>query len=144
MTGGQPPFAVQRVVFLALLGGMAAFALVVAMVLQGNGGRGLAETPIEMLDIAAVGIGATNAVLAFVLRAILHGRIAAHPPQQQATARFAATLVPIAVLEGGCMLALTAWMLNGAPFPNALVAGVLFAVAVTITPFRDPDRSDPA
>jgi hypothetical protein len=138
---GAPSFALQRAVFLALLGGMVAYAIVVAVVLQTNGGRGLAATPIELLDTIALAVGATNAVMALVLRAILAGKVAGTPHAGQPGARFAATLVPLAMLEGGCVLALTAWLLNGTMFPNLAVAVVLLLVALVGVPFTDPDAN---
>ena len=44
-----PPFAAQRVVFFALLMGVLVFAAVVAVVIDQNGGQGLAAAPIEAL-----------------------------------------------------------------------------------------------
>jgi hypothetical protein len=139
MSSTAPPFAIQRIVCFALLLGMVAFAVVVALVLQSNEGRGLAETRIEVLDTMAIAVGVASATGALVLRTILNGKAAAAPPAERASARFVATLVPLATLEGGCMLALTAWLLNGTMFPNLAVAGLLLTVAIVVVPFRNPD-----
>jgi hypothetical protein len=142
MNGTAPSFAQQRVVFLALLGGMVAYGVVVALVVQSNEGRGIGGAPIEALDFVTLGLGAVATAAALVLRAMLHGRAGSRPREQRAAARFTATLLPLAILEGGCMLALTAWLLNGTMFPNLAIAMLLLLVAIVVVPLHDPDAGD--
>jgi hypothetical protein len=42
------------------------------------------------------------------------------------------------MLEAGCLMSLTAWLLNGNPVPGLVVAMVLLSLAILIVPMRDP------
>ena len=59
--------------------------------------------------------------------------------------RFIQRLAPIAMIEAGCLLAITAWMLNGQAVPALVVACVLISIAIAMLPLHDPDvaRSQP-
>ena len=48
-------------------------------------------------------------------------------------------LVPLAILEGGCLFATTVWMLTGNAVPSLAVALVMLAIAIALVPFSDPD-----
>jgi hypothetical protein len=134
-----PTFAQQRLVCIVLLIGMSFCAVAVAVALQANAGRGMAHEPLPALDTAAVAVGAALVVGALVLRAGLGGVAARAAPESRPLARFRATLVPIAVLEGGCAFDLTVWLLNGRAVPGLAVAMVLLAIAIVLVPFTDPD-----
>jgi hypothetical protein len=136
---GLLPFARQRLVFLALLAGMVFYALAVWIMLQQNDGKGLAREPIPVLDTVVMVVGAALAVTSFVLRNALQQSAEAAPVPARAGLRFRAVLVPLAMLEGGCLFALTAWMLHGTAMPNLAVALVLLALALYHVPFTDPD-----
>jgi hypothetical protein len=133
------PFFQQRLVFFALLFGMATFAVVVAVVLQTGDGTGLGGEPMPMLDMVSIALGAAMAVAAFVVRGTLQRRAAAATGAARSHARFRATLVPLALLEGGVLFGLTVWLLNGVAVPPLVVALVLFAAAIAIVPLHDPD-----
>jgi hypothetical protein len=133
------PFFQQRLVFFALLFGMAMFAVVVAVVLQTGDGTGLGGEPMPMLDMVSIALGAAMAVAAFVARGTLQRRAAAATGAARSHARFRATLVPLALLEGGVLFCLTVWLLNGVAVPPLVVALVLFAAAIAIVPLHDPD-----
>jgi hypothetical protein len=136
---GAPTFAQQRLIAVALLLGMTFFAVVVAVVLQTNSGKGLAAEPIEVLDTVVLVVGASMAVTAFVLRSLLTAAAERAAPDQRPLQRFRAVLVPLATIEGACLFALTVWMLNGKTVPTLVVAMVLLALAIVMVPFHDPD-----
>ena len=143
MTTPPPPFAMQRVVFVALLLGQSLFAVVVGVLLQTRGGRGLAEPPLPLLDtvVLVTGISLTSASL--VLRRILSRVATSLDGDARAHARFRATLIPLAMLEGGSLFGITAWLLNGNAVPPLAVAIAMLAIAVVMVPFTDPDRGEP-
>jgi hypothetical protein len=134
----QLPFAHQRLVFFGLLFGMVMYAVTVAVILQ-VGGTGLATERIDVLDTIVVAVGGAALAGALTLRSLLRRNVESATGAARSHARFHATLVPIALLEGGVLLALTAWLLNGNPVPNVVVAMVLLAAAIAIVPFADPD-----
>ena len=134
------PFAMQRLVFLALLLGQSAFAVVVGVLLQTRGGKGLAEVPLPTLDTAVVVTGISLTGAALVLRRILSRVAASMEGDARSNARFRATLIPLAMLEGGSLFGITVWMLNGNAVPPLAVAVVMLAFAVVMVPFSDPDR----
>jgi hypothetical protein len=141
MTDERPPlpFAQQRIVFLAILSSVAMFVVAAAVVLQTGDGKGLGGDPIPMLDTVALAAGAAVALAAFALRPALQRAAEAATGAARSHARFRATLIPLALLEGGCLLGIVTWMLNGNAVPGLVVALVLFAAAVAIVPFTDSD-----
>lgn len=141
MTHERPPlpFAQQRIVFLAILASVAMFVVAAAVVLQTSDGKGLGGEPIPMLDTVALVVGGAVALAAFALRPALQRAAEAATGAGRSHARFRATLIPLALLEGGCLLGIVTWMLNGNAVPGLVVALVLFAAAVAIVPFTDPD-----
>lgn len=136
---GAPTFAQQRLVCVALLLGMTFYAVVAGIVLSQNEGRGLAHTPIEILETVVVIVGASLAIAAFAVRAALQRAAERADPDERAVRRFHASLVPLALLEGGCLFGITVWLLNGRPVPSLVVAMVLLALAIVVVPFSDPD-----
>lgn len=140
MTGmPAPPFAAQRLICIALLAGMGLYGGVVAVLLAQQEWRGIAEAPIELLDTITPIAGGALLVAATVLRMVLRSRAAASPADLRPALSFQATLMSVAMLEGGVLLAVTAWLLNGNPMPHVAVAAVLFAVTIVFVPFSDPD-----
>jgi hypothetical protein len=135
------PFAAQRLVFLSLLFGMSAFAVVVGVVLQSRGGKGMLEPPMPVLDTVVIVVGATLAVAAFAMRSALRRFAESATDNARSHARFRAALIPLALLEGGCTFGLTTWLLDGTAVPGLAIAVVLFALAIMVVPFTDPDRS---
>lgn len=138
MDSRTPPFAVQRLVFLSLLLGIAVFAVVVAFVLQSNDGHGLADPRVPLLDTLSPVLGAVLAASAFTVRSLLQRRAARQDAGQRSQLRFSATLVPLAQLEAGALFGLVVWLLNGNPVPGLVVACVLFSLAVWLVPFHEP------
>ena len=138
MTMG-PSFAQQRLVCFGLLLGVSAYAIVVAVVLE-QAGKGFGPQPNDVLDTVAVAVGCAAALAAFGLRTLLGRAAAVAAPSDRASARFRALLVPMAMLEGGCLLGITTWMWNGNPVPGLVVAMVLLALMIAIVPLRDPDE----
>jgi len=137
---GSPTFAQQRLICFALLLGVGAFALVVAFLLQQNGGAGLSPEVDPMLGTVVLAVGPSMAVAALVMRSVLGRQADAQPSATRAGARFRAVLVPMAMLEGGALLGITVWMISGAAVPNLVVALVLFALMIALVPLRDPDE----
>jgi len=137
VSGPAPTFAQQRIVLVAILSGVVAYAAVVAFVLPGDARPNPAGVPV--LDEVSICAGIGLAVAALLARRALTASAANAAPGERANRQFLARLVPLAMLEGGCMLGLTAWMVNGDPVPGAIVAAVLFALALLLVPFQDPD-----
>lgn len=135
---GGLPFAHQRLVFLALLLGMVMFIVVIA-VLQQVGDMKPPGNPITELDTIVPVFAATIATGALLLRSVLRQKAEAMAGPERQAARFRATLVPLAMVEGGCLFAATAWWLNGKVVPHLVTALVLLAIAIAIVPFQDPD-----
>lgn len=132
------PFAVHRIVYFALIMSMVCYAIVPAVLLEQNGGKGLAEAPLARLDSVAMALGASLAGVALFVRSKLHAAAATKTGPARARALFRATLVPLAMIEAGCLLGLTTWLLNGNPVPGLVVALVLLSLAILIVPLRDP------
>ena len=141
MNGERPrlPFAHQRLVFFGLLLGMVMYAVTVAVILQVGEGKGLAAQRIDALDTIVVAVGGAALAGALTLRAVLQRNVESASGAARSHARFQATLVPVALLEGGVLFALTAWLLNGNVVPHLAVAMVLLAIAIAIVPLADPD-----
>ena len=135
------PFAHQRLVFFGLVLGMVMYAVAVAVILQVGEGRGLAAAPIEVLDTLVLAVGGASAFGALMLRSLLQRQVEAAHGAERSHARFRAALVPVALLEGGVLFALTAWLLNGNAVPHLVAAMVLLALAIALVPFGDPDRT---
>lgn len=132
------PFSLQRIIFSSLLFVVITFMAVVALMVPGDG-PGLAPEPMAAMDLLAVVFGAITLVAGLFLRWTLHRRADQKQGDARRQARFLATLVPLAVLEGGCLLALVVWMTNGYPLPGLVVALILLSVMIAILPFRDPE-----
>jgi hypothetical protein len=140
-TTPPPPFAAMRLIYLALVLGMTAYAIVAAVLLQGRGGKGMAEAPIPEFDTIVPIVGAAVAATALLARHLLLRPLAAAAAAARPTLRFRATLIALALLEGGCLFALTAWLLNGNTVPHLAVAMVLLALAIALVPLSDPDAT---
>ncbi len=132
------PFGQQRIVFSALLFAVIAALVIVAVLVHGSG-PGLAAEPMPELDTVAVWFGAISLVAGLLLHRGLHRAAAATAAERRRVARFRATALPLAVLVGGCLVALVAWMQNGNPRPGLIVALVLLSVMISLIPLRDPD-----
>jgi hypothetical protein len=138
--GPAPTFAQQRLIYFALLLGMTMYAIAIAVVVQTNGGQGLSpELPVE-LDWIVPAVAASLTLAALLVRGALQRGVEGKTGPARAQARFRATLVPVAMLEGGCLLALTVWMMSGQTVPHLVTAMVILAIAIAIVPFSDPDR----
>jgi hypothetical protein len=136
------PFAQQRIVFLALIAGMVLYVAVVVFLLQTNGGSGLAETPVPLPDTMVTVVAGSLIAVAFGLRTVLRGAAGRQQdPARRARAAFAATLAPLAMIEGACLLATTMWMLSGSTVPHAITAVIAILAAITIVPFTDPEAA---
>ncbi len=140
MNGNQQmPFAGQRMLCLALVLGMTMYAIAAGVVIQSNDGVGLAGEPIEVLDSVVLFVGGAMAAGALALRKVLSTRAEAREKADRSTPRFLSRIVPLAMLELGCLLAITVWMLNGSAVPALVVACVLLSIAIALVPFQDPD-----
>lgn len=139
-TGPAPTFAQQRLVLFALLLGMTMYAIAIAVLLQTADGKGLAPNLPAALDWIVPAVGASLTVAALLLRGTLQRSAAARTGIARAQARFRAALLPVAMLEGGCLLALTMWMMTAAAVPHLVTALVILAIAIAIVPFSDSDR----
>ncbi|MCR9244796.1 MAG: hypothetical protein NXI31_07175 [bacterium] len=142
MTQPGLPFAFQRVLCFALLLGMIAYAIAAALTLQVNGGRGLADHPRPVLEDIAIVVGCAVGVAGAIANVVLRRLAAGQERAQRAMTRFLATLIPLILLEGGCLLAVTVWLLNGKAVPALPTALVLLALAIAIVPFSDPDTAE--
>lgn len=135
------PFARQRLICLLLLLGVGAYAAVTAFVLQSNEWRGLEPPTGAALADLAWPLCAGIVAGAVVMRGTLRRAAQAAPPEQRSMREFTAMLTPVAMLEGGCLLGITTWLLSGRAMPGLAAAGVMFAVAVLLIPFADPGEA---
>ena len=133
------PFAGQRMVCMALVFGMAMYAIAAGVLLKTNDGVGLAGEPIEVLDTVALAAGIVLAGVALLVRMLLSKKAEAADKDHRGTPRFLSRLIPLAIIEAGCLLAITAWMLNGKALPSLAVALVLLSIAIAMIPLQDPD-----
>lgn len=133
------PFAGQRIVCVALVFGMLMYAIVAGVMLQMNEGKGIAETPIEELNLIAMILGAALGAGAIAVRLMLNKRAEAVAKEDRGNLRLLSRLVPIAIIEAGCLFAITAWMLNGQAVPALAVACILLSIAIAMIPLHDPD-----
>jgi hypothetical protein len=80
-------------------------------------------------------------VAALVLRSILRRGAESQQGSARAAARFRATLLPMALLEGGCLFGLVVWMLSGRAVPGLVTALVLLSAMIALVPLQDPDAT---
>jgi cytochrome bd-type quinol oxidase subunit 2 len=133
------PFAGQRMVCMALVFGMVLYAIAAGVMLKVNDGIGLAEEPIALLNTAALIVGIAVAIIATLLRRLLTKKAEAADKEHRAAQRFLSRILPLAIIAGGCLLAITTWMLNGEAMPALAVACVLLSIAIAMIPTQDPD-----
>jgi len=133
------PFYQQRVIFVALLLSMTLYAIGTAIVLQFNDGEGLASEPMAELNPIGIAFGLVSGMTAITLRMRLGARAETLEGAARSNARYMSRLIPLVIIEGGCLLNITAWLINGEALPSLAIALVLLAVAITITPLNDPD-----
>ncbi len=116
----------------ALILGQILFAAVAAFVRTGRKPAG-GESGLEALGLAALALGLAALCGGLVLRGFLRVPEGA-TGRARALAVVRRALVPIAVLEGGAIFNLLAWMLLPAASGNLLLAGLLVAVQVVLFP----------
>ena len=124
---------------IALVFGIAMYAIVVGVILKMNEGIGLSDEPIEVLDTVALAVGITVAVVALLIRWILIKKAEATAKEHRARPRLLSRIIPLTIIEGGGLLAITIWMLNGNAVPSLAVACVLLSLAIALIPLTDPD-----
>jgi len=137
--GLTPPFAQQRVLFFALPLGVVAFAIAIGVM---HADPELSKTLAgeDLLGPAVWPVAAGAGVVAFGLRRMLQAWADGLAGQPRRRARMRATLLPLAVLEGGALFALVAWLLAGKEQPCLVAALVLLAAMLALVPLRDPDE----
>ena len=134
-----PTFAIQRIIFFVLLMGMTMFLIITAVILQMKDGKGLAEEPLEPLNIASMVIAGSMISMAFVTRGSIGKRAELASGDERNRLRFVSRLVPVVMLEGGCLFGTLTWLLNGQAVPALVAALVCLAIAIAIVPFTDPE-----
>lgn len=134
-----PPFRAQRLVCLALVIGQTLFAVVAAVLVQGNDGNGLAEGDLDVLSIPVVLMGFMLPVAALTLRRLFAKRAEELPPERRGQSRFLSRLLPLATLEGGSLFAITGYLLEGNAVPHLIVAGICLALSIALLPTHDVD-----
>lgn len=119
-----------RVLSLAILAGPALIAAVTPIV-QGQM-AGAAEIP--MLDtVAAIASVAVIPLAFFVRRTVWSGAAGSEEPRRMA-AFVQGTVLFMALLEGAMLLDLIVWWITGEPVPAAVVAALLWAIALVNFP----------
>ena len=136
-----PSFSDQRMICIALVFGIAMYAIVVGVILKMNEGIGLSDEPIEVLDTVALAVGITVAVVALLIRWIFIKKAEATAKEDRARPRLLSRIIPLTIIEGGGLLAITIWMLNGNAVPSLAVACVLLSLAIALIPLTDPDAN---
>lgn len=133
------PFAGQKMIYMALVVGIAMYAIVAGLILKSNDGIGLMEEPIQMLDTASPIVGIALALAAIAARILFNKRADAAELGGRSMQRMLSRLVPIFLLESACLFAITAWLLNGKAMPSLAVACILLSIAIAMMPLQDPD-----
>ncbi len=133
------PFAGQKMIYMALVVGIAMYAIVAGLILKSNDGIGIIEEPIQMLDTASSLVGITLALAAIAVRIIFNKRANAAELSGRNMQRMLSRLVPIFLLEAACCFAITVWLLNGKAIPSLAVACILLSIAIAMMPLQDPD-----
>jgi len=135
MADPAPTPAQLRIVAFALFGGAAAFALAVPLLLHLHGGQGY--DPVAALDLVGPLLAPSALVGALLLRARLRRRAEHAPPEQRQGFAAAATLVPLAMLEGAAIFNAVAWLLNGTAYPFVLAIVFALGAMVAFVPRTD-------
>lgn len=134
-----PSFAQQRIIFFTLPLGVIGFAIAIG-VMHADPELAKAFAGGDPLGEAVWPVAAGAGVVAFGLRRMLQGWTDGLAGAQRRRMRMRATLLPLAVLEGGALFALVAWLLSGEEQPGLVAALVLLAAMLAIAPLRDPDE----
>ena len=133
------PFAGQKMIYMALVVGIAMYAIVAGLILKSNDGVGIMEEPIQMLDTASSLVGIALALAAIAARIIFNKRASAAELSGRSMQRLLSLLVPIFLLEAACCFAITVWLFNGKAIPSLAVACILLSIAIAMMPLQDPD-----
>lgn len=137
-----PTFAQQRIVCFALVLGVVAMAGVIAFLTDESGAAQPGEPPPEdLLGPYVWPVAAAAAVAAFLVRGFLHGKADAAEGSARRWLRFRATMVPLALLEGGALFGLVAWLQARKEQPGLIAALVLLAGMLAIIPLQDRDEA---
>ncbi|MEZ6037867.1 MAG: hypothetical protein R3F29_10330 [Planctomycetota bacterium] len=133
-----PPFSAQRLMLLAMVFGITMYAIAAGVVIHFNDGKGLVDRMDRTLVDLTTWIGGGAALAALAARQLLQRSVAGLSGDEARMRHFQTRVVPIVILEGGALFALTIWMLSGKDVPPLAVAMVLLAIAIANVPFRDP------
>lgn len=133
------PFAGQKMICMALLVGIALYAILAGVILKSNAGIGILDEPIESLDTAAVVVGIAQTLAAVTLRFLFNKKADAADLADRTTPRLLSRLVPIFILQTACLFAITVWLLNGKAVPALAVACILLSISIALMPLQDPD-----
>lgn len=142
-----PPFAQQRILFFAMAMGVVAMAVVIGVLANEIGPTAPGAPPPAQLppdDLLGVFVwpfAAVHATAAFAVRRYLHGKADAAEGEARRMFRFRATLVPLALLEGGALFGLVAWLTAKNEQPGLIAALVLLAAMLAIIPLQDRDET---
>ncbi len=134
-TDRPPPTQAQaRLIAIAILLGGFAFAVVVPIILSQSDGKGLADPPVTILTWIAAGFALVAAAAGFGLRSAMLQRAENATGDARQTGRVQATILGLAMLEGGILFNCVVWLLNGTAVPNAIAAGLLLALGLLMVP----------
>ena len=137
-----PPFAQQRILFFALVLGVVAMAGVIAFLTNEAGAAQPGEPPPEdLLGPYVWPVAAALAAAALLVRGFLHGKADAAAGEERRRLRFRATFLPLALLEGGALFGLIAWLQARKEQPGLIAALVLLAGMLAIIPLQDRDEA---
>lgn len=136
-----PPFQAQRIICLALVGGLTMYTIVAAIVLQTNGGEGLSPGAFPEFDVVVLLGGSVCVVAAWTVRLLFERQAQRLDGEAVRMLQFLKRVVPIGALEFGGLVATTGWLLEGTTWPYLVVLGVLLAQAIALLPMRDPDAA---
>ena len=132
-----PSFAVQRAICLA----------VVSLTLTICGGAlvmreaPLGKDPFVALDPVIMILAPASVLLALVYRSVAKRRAARLSGAQRAGMLFTSRLIPLAILEGGALIAAVAYYLGAPATPALVVMVALPLLMLGLVPLTDPDAA---
>ena len=137
-----PPFGAQRIICIALVAGQVMYAIVVGIcVLTDIDLQPQEQDSLELLDSLLTYAAVPMAIIGVVLRSLLTNYANRLAGSKRLDVRSMSRILPLALIEGACLLAITIYLLNQSILALPII-GVLLAIGISWIPFRDIDATE--